>query len=117
MKNIIVVGLVLALSGCGGGGQFNESRGGTSSRALPIAHGPISRACLNSDRKARSRQLCGCIQAVADRNLNGLEQRRAVKFYADPHLAQQTRQSDRRLDEKFWKVYKAYSDEAAQRCA
>ena len=122
------MGLVLLLAGCGG--YHKARRDGhraepvvpvtrvavPAAQAVPIAHGPISRACLASDRKARSRALCGCIQAVADQTLSGPQQNRAVAFYRDPHLAQEIRQSDRASDERFWQAYKAYGARAEQIC-
>ena len=132
MKQVIILGLVLVLSGCGG--YHSARREGhraaptspatpasatasvTSVRVAPIAFGPISQACLASDRKARSRALCGCIQAVANDTLSGTDQQRAVAFYNDPHLAQMTRQSDRVRDERFWQAYKAYGERATQIC-
>lgn len=123
MKNLIAAGLILTLAGCGGGDRFKSSDRGASSssssipRAAPRAIGPISSACLSSDRKARSRALCGCIQAVADQTLTNAQQRRAVKFYADPHLAQEIRQSDRSSDEVFWDAYVEYGRRANATCS
>jgi len=82
----------------------------------PFARGPIQSACMSSERKARSRELCGCIQAVADDTLSNAEQRKAVGFYKDPHQAQVVRQSDRSSDEAFWKAYRAYGDQAKRVC-
>ena len=121
MKNIVILGLILTLAGCGGVHRFKDkgkpapSRS-TPSSAAPIASGPISNACMASDRKARSRALCGCIQAVADQTLSGRDQSRAVAFYKDPHKAQEVRQSDRASDERFWDAYVAYSKRAAATC-
>jgi len=125
MKNILILGLVLVLAGCGGVHKFKKS--GSKSRVstpatqvVPvrarIASGPISQACMASDRKARSRQLCGCIQAVADTTLSGNQQRRAATFYSDPQKAQDVKMSDRESNEKFWDDYKAYSKRAQQTC-
>lgn len=102
---------VLALAGCGGANGFRGEAGGT-----PMATGPISRACLSSDRTARSRALCGCIQAVANQTLNGAQQRRAIDFYKDPHVAQVIRQSDRPGDERFWRAYINYAERAERTC-
>lgn len=83
---------------------------------MPFARGPIQSACMASDRKARSRELCGCIQAVADQTLSGAQQRVAVSFYDDPHKAQEIRQSDKRAHEEFWQDYKTYGERAEQIC-
>jgi len=110
MKPFILFGLVLGLSACGGPDRF----GGGGGR--PVASGPISDACLASDRKARSPALCGCIQAVANDTLSGRDQRRAVGFYRDLHSAQDTRQSDRPGDQRFWAAYTAYAERAERVC-
>lgn len=113
MRQAIFLGLITILAGCGGSDRF---RGDNISRGAPMAYGPISKACMASDRKARSRQLCGCIQAAADQTLTGSQQRRAVKFYRDPHSAQEIRQSDRSGNERFWKAYSDYGKRARQLC-
>lgn len=106
---------ILALAGCGGG--IKEDRPDRRVvAASPVGFGPISKACLQSDRKKRSRQLCSCIQAAADKTLSRSDQRRSVAFYKDPHLAQQIRTSDRPQDEKFWDDYAAYAREAQRMC-
>lgn len=78
--------------------------------------GPIERACLNSDRRAASRALCGCIQDVADITLSGRDQRLAASFFRDPHKAQVIRQSDRHSHEVFWQKYKAFGRTAEAYC-
>ena len=78
--------------------------------------GTIERACLKSDRKAVNRSLCGCIQDVADATLSGTDQRLAAKFFKDPSMAQDIRQSDRRSHEVFWKKYKAFGETAQTYC-
>ncbi|AVO38743.1 hypothetical protein [Pukyongiella litopenaei] len=78
--------------------------------------GVIERACRASDRAAATRQMCSCIQSVANKHLSRSEQRKASKFFADPHMAQEVRQSDKRSDEVLWKRYKAFGRQAAQTC-
>lgn len=115
MRQAIILGLMLLLAGCGGGDRY---RGGSGpSGGVPIASGPISQACLASDRKARSRALCGCIQAAANQTLTGSQQRRAVAFYGNPQLAQDIRQSDSASDERFWAAYRAYGERAERLCS
>lgn len=81
------------------------------------AHGGlIERACIKSDRKAASRNLCGCIQQVADLTLSSSDQRLAATFFKDPHKAQVVRQSDRATHEAFWKRYKAFGQTAQAYC-
>ncbi len=76
----------------------------------------IERACMKSNRRAASKPLCGCIQQVADQMLTRSDQRKAAKFFKDPHRAQEIRQSDRASDEAFWKRYKAFGTTAGNIC-
>jgi hypothetical protein len=115
MKQAFFLSFAVFLAGCGGGSdRFRGDR--LPPGAMPIASGPISNACMASDRRARSRALCGCIQAAADQTLSRSEQRRAVGFYNDPHSAQEIRQSDRASDERFWQAYRAYGERAERLC-
>lgn len=115
MKKALIVAMVLILAGCGGN-RSDSSRRGSSAVYMPTASGPLKSACLASDRKARSSTLCGCIQAVANDTLSSSDQRRAVRFYSDPHLAQDVRQSSRDADKRFWKSYSDYGKRAALIC-
>lgn len=102
MRYFLMIGAMASLAACGGG-----SRGAT---------GDISQACLEANRRAATPQLCSCVQQVANQSLSGGDQTRAARFFEDPQLAQDTRQSDRRSDEQFWQRYRAFSDLAAQIC-
>lgn len=113
MRQIALVGAILTLSACGGADRFD----GDPRAGRPVAAGPISNACLSSDRKARSPVRCGCIQAIANQSLSATEQRRAVGFYRDPHEAQEVRTSQRPADQRFWAAYTAYADRAERICA
>jgi hypothetical protein len=84
--------------------------------ASPSFAGTIERACIQSDRSA-SRSLCNCIQRVADVKLSRSDQKLAAKFFDDPHLAQETRQSDSSSKERFWKRYKAFGQTASRSCS
>lgn len=106
---------IAALAGCGGGVREDRPDRRVITPA-PVAFGPISKACLQSDRKKKSRQLCTCIQAAADKTLSRSDQRRSVAFYQNPHLAQEIRTSDRDTDAKFWDAYAAYAQEAERMC-
>ena len=79
--------------------------------------GPVDSACMRSDRSASSRQLCGCIQQVADMSLTSADQRRAAAFFQDPDKAQEVRMSDRASDEDFWNRYKSFAQNAESLCA
>ena len=92
---------------------------GTLAWAAPdpvAAGGPIERACRQSGRQAATLQMCQCIQAVANINLSRSEQRKAAKFFKDPHMAQEIRQSDRARDEALWLRYKSFGKQAAATC-
>lgn len=84
--------------------------------SAPADAGPLSRACMGSDRKAKSRRMCNCIQQVANKNLNRSQQRLAASFFDDPHKAQVIRQSDNPIHEKFWKRYKLFGAKVAKSC-
>ncbi|MDO6483202.1 hypothetical protein [Shimia thalassica] len=79
--------------------------------------GRISNACMQSDRKAKSRNLCRCIQNVADQNLTRRDQKMAASFFSDPHKAQEIRQSDNRSHEDFWKRYSEFGGVVAASCS
>lgn len=76
----------------------------------------IEHACLRSDREAKSRQLCGCIQQAANLTLAGPDQKLAASFYKDPQKAQDIRQSNNRSHERFWDRYKDYAETASTFC-
>lgn len=78
--------------------------------------GEIERACRQSNRAAATPQMCSCIQKVANATLNRTERRKVARWFADPHMAQVVRQSDRRSDEQLWLRYKAFGERAAQVC-
>lgn len=113
-----VLGLVLLSAGCGGVYQFENEKAQTQGarKVQPVAYGPISDACIASGREKRSRQLCGCIQAVANRTLTRAQQNRAVLFYSDPDMAESTRMSDAPDDKRFWDAYKGYAEKAQDQC-
>lgn len=78
--------------------------------------GAISRACLASDRAAASKQLCGCIQKVANKSLNRSDRKLAATFFTDPQKAHEVRFSDKPRDEAFWDRYEAFGSRAARSC-
>lgn len=78
--------------------------------------GPLETACNRSERPGANRQLCRCIDAVADRTLTRSEQRRAARFFSDPDEAQEVRMSPTRGDNEFWARYRAFGTQAEQSC-
>ncbi|MHA6325240.1 hypothetical protein [Roseivivax sp. CAU 1753] len=99
----------LILAGCGGGSS-------SSSNVTRFATGPIYSACMASDRKARSRTLCGCVQASADGTLSGGDQRRAASFFRDPQEAHDVKYSKTPRDDAFWDRYEVFVDRAERSC-
>ena len=83
----------------------------------PAVAGPIDSACMRSDRGARSMQLCGCIQQVADQTLSRADQRRAARFFQDADAAQKVRMSKSDADNAFWGRYKNFAAAAEAYCA
>lgn len=82
----------------------------------PAEAGAIRKACLKSDRSEATPQLCGCIQKVANHSLNLRERKKVAKWFADPHRAQEIRQSDKRADERLWQRYRAFGEQAQETC-
>ncbi len=79
--------------------------------------GPISSACLRSNRTAANNALCSCIQQVADTTLRGADQRRVASFFKNPDKAQQVRMSKSRNDDAFWERYTAFGQKAEASCS
>ncbi|MFQ1699020.1 arginine transporter [Loktanella agnita] len=101
MRILLVLGAMVSLGSCGGGGAVS---------------GDIGQACQDGGRRDASPQLCTCVQQVANQTLSKREQSRAVAFFDDPQLAQDTRQSDRSSDEAFWQRYKSFTELASEIC-
>lgn len=76
----------------------------------------IENACLRSDRQAKSRALCSCIQQAANLTLTASDQKLASTFYRNPEKAQELRQSPRRAHEIFWNRYEEYAETARAFC-
>ena len=93
----LLLSLTAVLAGCGG-------------------TGPLEELCLASGRAAANPALCACVQSVADRDLTRADQRLAQRFFSDPHLAQEVRQSDSPAREAFWDRYTAFGEEVERRC-
>lgn len=91
------------------------SRGAYAPTQL-YATGPLQRACQAQGRRDASSARCGCIQAVADRELSSAYQKRGVKAFNDPHKVQVWRQSDRASDNAFWDSWKAFGQTASRIC-
>lgn len=110
---LLACGVLLSLAACSGGRSADVT---VSSISNLYSTGPIQRACMRADRRAANRALCGCVQAAANSVLSSGEQSRAVKFFKDPHHAQEIRQSDRSRDEAYWQRYKRFVAVAERSC-
>ncbi len=114
---LLIAGITaFTLAACSSGPRQSVSRAALPAN-LAFATGPIYSACRAGGRDQASRARCGCVQAVANRELSANDQRRGAAFFKNPHQAQVTRQSDRPADERFWLRWKAYSQDAARMCS
>lgn len=80
------------------------------------AGGVIGRACLGAGRPAATRELCACIQKVADATLTASEQRRGAAFFGNPHQSQEVRASSRPADARFWAHWEQFGATADAYC-
>lgn len=116
----IAVAAALTLSACGGGSGRLTGGGGpifsAPTQTVMFATGPIYSACLSAGRKAATRARCGCVQAVADKQLSGGDIRRGAKLWKDPGKLQEIRQSDNPGNARFWKAWKAFGQSSEAMC-
>ena len=112
MKVLAALLIAALVAGCGGN-RFDRGDSGTVTR---LSTGPISRACLSSDRRARNPQLCGCIQTVANQSLSGGDQRKAARFFGDPQRAHDVWMSKSASDDAFWERYKTFASRSERSC-
>lgn len=96
----IILSATLVLAACGG----------------PRVTGDVSKACMSAGRQAANAASCSCVQQAANQMLTASEQRRAATFFADPHRAQETRQSSSSSDRNFWQRYRAFVSRAEEMC-
>jgi hypothetical protein len=87
------------LGGCGGG-----------------VSGEIGRACMAGGRDAANRQLCACVQGVANQSLSGGDQARVAGFFGNPEQAEAVRASDSARDEAFWERFRSFTAQAEAIC-
>ncbi|WP_299784751.1 hypothetical protein [uncultured Marivita sp.] len=112
MRFLAALLMTALVAGCGGN-RIDRSDGVVVTR---LSTGPISRACLSSDRQARNSQLCGCIQTVANQSLSGADQRKASRFFKDPQRAHDVWMSQTPSDDAFWERYKVFAARSEQFC-
>ena len=113
-KSGLLLICAMVLAACGGGRDRVERYYGGAN--VQFASGPIQSACQSSGRKTANRNLCGCIQSVADRELRAGDQRMAAKFFRDPHHAQEIKMSKRDSHDAFWDRYKVFAARAERSC-
>lgn len=116
IRNLTMMFALGALAACGGPRGYNPS-GSVGSGAILFAQGPLNTACMQSGRKEASTARCGCIQAVADRELSSGYQRLGIKVFQDPHILQEARQSDSSSDNSFWAAWKSFGQTSATLCS
>lgn len=118
MRMIVAMVALSGLAACGGGSRYASSNA-ASYGAAPVlfASGPIQQACQSDGRKAASRARCGCVQAVANQSLSASDQRRGAKYFKNPQALQDVRQSDNASNERFWKAWKQFGQNAAALCS
>ncbi|WP_370400235.1 hypothetical protein [Sulfitobacter sp. JB4-11] len=116
IRMTIAIVALAGLTACGGGNSTPIPRGGFTPSPYLFANGPLQQACQADGRKAASRARCGCVQAVADRSLSAGDQRRGASLWTNPARLQEIRQSDSAGNERFWKEWKAFGQEAARLC-
>ncbi|MEM9350386.1 MAG: hypothetical protein AAGA47_09005 [Pseudomonadota bacterium] len=109
MRIVILLLMVVALAACGG--RSNRAPAG-----LQFSQGPISAACESSGRESANRALCGCIQSVANRELNGSDQRRGASFFGDPARAHEVRLDDSPAADAFWRRWTDFAETAEGVC-
>lgn len=112
MRVFAAMVVALVVTGCGGG-RVERVDSGLVTR---FSTGPISKACMASDRQARNTRLCGCIQTVANQTMSGGDQRKASRFFRDPQRAQDVKMSKTSADDAFWDRYLIFSARAEQSC-
>lgn len=114
-KTSVALAAVLMLAACGGSSRTSNS----AAPAVLFATGPIQQACQADGRRAASRARCGCIQAVADRELSASDQRRGARYFRNPAQLQNVRQNqdNNASNRRFWAAWKAYGQTAARLCS
>ena len=117
MRIIGILTVAGMLAACGGGNSTPIPRGGFTPSPFLFAKGPIQQACQADGRRAASRSRCGCVQAVANRELSAADQRRGASLWGNPARLQEIRQSDAASNERFWQAWKGFAGEAARLCA
>lgn len=105
--------VLVALAGCADQKRVDRFAGGAR---VSFASGPISQACQKSDRSNANRQVCGCIQSIANRSLTNSDQKLAASFYNDPQKAQDVKMSKSTSHDAFWDRYKLYATQSERAC-
>jgi hypothetical protein len=115
MRAFLLLGVSLVLTACGGS-SHPDARATGAAPVAAFATGPVYSACRASGRAAANRQLCGCVQAVADQTLSGRDARRIAGFFDDPEEAHAVKISDSWRNDAFWDRYRDYVSATRQTC-
>ncbi len=122
LRRTALVFVTLLLSACGGGNApppptvLNPPPLPVAGAPAQFASGPIGTACLVHRRPGASRERCGCIQAAANQTLSPSQQQRSVRYFSEPGLLQDVRQSDSASNRAFWEAWKRFADTAETFC-
>lgn len=84
--------------------------------AVTFATGPIHDACRAAGRRGATRERCGCVQWVADRELTHRQQQRGARYFTDQQQLQEVRQSDDRSNSDFWQAWSRFGSRAGGLC-
>jgi hypothetical protein len=76
----------------------------------------VGDACLALTSARPGIVLCGCLQFLADQDLDRADQRRVAAFFADPDKAEVARRSTRPEDREFWQRYSSFIVKAEALC-
>lgn len=114
MRAFLSLTLMVSLTACGGSSHRDANSSVRPSAA--VATGPISRACIAAGRDNATRQLCGCVQSVANQTLSERDRARVAEFFANPEQANDTKISDTRANDAFWDRYRAFVSASRQAC-
>ncbi|MDW3224360.1 MAG: hypothetical protein R8G34_16020 [Paracoccaceae bacterium] len=117
VKWFFAVSIFLLVTACGSRGSDPQVRQVVTNTAAGFAIGPIGSACLAQNRRSATQQRCGCIQEVANRTLTSSQQARSTRFFNEPSLLQDVRQSSAPSNVRFWEAWQRFAETSQAVCA
>lgn len=111
------IGVFLFVAACGGPAREPSASRIVVNDTVGFATGPIGTACLNHRKRDATQARCGCIQQVANQTLTQAQQQRSVRYFSEPSLLQEVRQSSAPANQRFWEAWKNFSETAETQCA